>query len=209
MRKKTMAEVSHAFEARGYLLLETEYKNSITPLKYRCPDHPDRDLQISYASLVNNGSGCPYCVGKGPWKLHEVIEEFEKRDYTLLETVYKNNKQPLRYRCRKHPDASNKINLNNLLTGYGCPYCAALRQTGSGNARWQGGKSCINGFLRPKVSSWKEQAIYGPNGSCWITGDNKSPINIHHVTPYYKIRDEALNNLGLSPAQNHRRLFCG
>lgn len=56
----TFEQVKGKFEERGYELLETEYVIGTAKMRYKCPDHPDEKLSISYAEL-RNGSGCRYC----------------------------------------------------------------------------------------------------------------------------------------------------
>ena len=40
-RKKTYEEVNKAFEDRGYILLEKEYIDAHTKMKYICKKHPN------------------------------------------------------------------------------------------------------------------------------------------------------------------------
>lgn len=108
-KKKTFEEVKSAFEERGYELLESEYINSTTKMKFKCPKHPDLDTKIRYKQL-NRGEGCYYC---GHERTAEALSEI-KRKYSfeyvkevvgsngciLLSTSYKNAKQPLTYQCR-------------------------------------------------------------------------------------------------------------
>lgn len=52
--------VKGEFEKRGYELIENSYINSGTKMMYRCPNHPDEQLFISYDSL-KQGKGCYLC----------------------------------------------------------------------------------------------------------------------------------------------------
>jgi hypothetical protein len=58
----------------------------------------------------------------------EVLKEFAAREYTLIETEYKNNKQKLRYRCSIHSDIEQEIRFNDLTTGHGCKFCGEERK---------------------------------------------------------------------------------
>lgn len=122
--------------------------------------------------------------------------EFQKRGYSLLEATYTNNKRPMRYRCPNHPEKQLLMNLNNLLSGYGCPYCAYDSNTGENNHKWKGGVSELNQFLRSKIWEWKTEAINSSSGVCWVSGSSID-LQVHHPYPYHKIRDEALVNVGL------------
>lgn len=53
-------EVKKSFEEMGYVLLETDYINRYTPMKYICPKHPDEVKEISLGS-IRGGHGCYEC----------------------------------------------------------------------------------------------------------------------------------------------------
>jgi hypothetical protein len=54
----------------------------------------------------------------------EVKELFDKKGYTLLDTVYVNYTTKMKYICKQHPDYGiQQINLCDLLRGIGCFMC--------------------------------------------------------------------------------------
>lgn len=57
--KPTYEEVKKEFESRGYELLETEYVNNRTKMKYRCLKHPNTVQEITYTNFKK--SGCRFC----------------------------------------------------------------------------------------------------------------------------------------------------
>jgi len=129
-KKLTFEFVKSKFDERGYILLESEYINNATPMKYKCLHHPEKDLWITYAAL-NNGRGCRLCgVEKRSIKSRLsydfVYNEFKLRNYELLETQYVNNYTKMKYRCLIHPDKDLWITYKDLKDGCGCPYCVNL-----------------------------------------------------------------------------------
>ncbi|AEW47106.1 putative HNH nuclease [Bacillus phage BCP78] len=52
--------VKKAFEDKGYILLEDNYINNSTHMRYICPKHPDKEQKIVYNSL-KQGNGCKFC----------------------------------------------------------------------------------------------------------------------------------------------------
>ena len=51
-------------------------------------------------------------------------EIFNKHNYTLISTDYKNTKTELEYICNKHSHRGiQKIKLGNLLRNSRCPFC--------------------------------------------------------------------------------------
>ena len=53
----------------------------------------------------------------------EAKEEFEKRDYILLDDIYVNARIKMKYICKKHPNETQSISFGNLKAGHGCKYC--------------------------------------------------------------------------------------
>jgi hypothetical protein len=121
-KKLTYEEVKHKFEERGYELLENEWVNSTTKMRYRCPHHPDKPLSMIYNSF-QRGRGCPYCGGRAKLTYEFVKQKFEDRGYELLETEYVNCETKMHYRCPHHFDEELSIKYNNFQSGQGCPYC--------------------------------------------------------------------------------------
>lgn len=119
-------EVRSAFQVKGLELLETEYINTTTPMKYRCPKHPDKTLYKKYID-IKNGTGCPYCGNTVPYEYEVVKKEFQKRGYKLLSKHYHNNRQLLEYECPFHPHKETFITYRCLLLGHGCRYCSKTK----------------------------------------------------------------------------------
>lgn len=124
-RKLSFEEVKSRFEERGYILLETEYKNANTKMRYRCPEHPDKENSIKIGNL-SSGKGCVYCARQKPRKYNyeSVKKLFEERGYALLESEYKNYETSMRFRCPKHPEKETRMTLASLLSGSECRHCA-------------------------------------------------------------------------------------
>lgn len=121
----TIKQIAKEFEQRGYKLLEKEYKNVNTKMKYICLKHEDKGiLQIDYEHF-KRGQGCPCCSTRHRPTFEEVKQMFEDRGYELLETQYINNSTRMRYICPKHKDKGIlTITYADLRLGRGCAYCA-------------------------------------------------------------------------------------
>lgn len=59
-KRLSFEEVQAKFKERGYRLLETEYKNNQTKMRYICSKHPNDPQAIRFKSL-KRGSGCLLC----------------------------------------------------------------------------------------------------------------------------------------------------
>jgi hypothetical protein len=74
--KLTLEQVSNTFKDAGYTLLSTEYINSTTKLKYKCPE--DHIGYMTYGNFYQ-GKRCPKCAYKnGGSKDEKEIKDFVK-----------------------------------------------------------------------------------------------------------------------------------
>ncbi|USL89379.1 hypothetical protein vBBceHLY2_00103 [Bacillus phage vB_BceH_LY2] len=53
--------VKERFKDRNYILLETEYKNARTKMRYKCNKHP-QDIQLIVWDKFRNGQGFKHCA---------------------------------------------------------------------------------------------------------------------------------------------------
>lgn len=122
--KATLDEVETAFRERGYTPHNlVDYVNSKSKIEYTCPNHPDKELNITYGNL-KSGKGCPYCAGNCvKYTLTQVSDKFAERGYRLTSTEYLNVHENLTYICGKHPNIEQKITFTNFLSGQGCSVC--------------------------------------------------------------------------------------
>lgn len=132
-KKKTFEEVKQAFDARGYSLLETEYKGQLFKMKFICPKHTDKDTEITYKQLAR-GEGCKYCgiekvakaVSKSrrKYSIEDVEKALKRNGCELLgeRKPYRNDKDPIHYRCKCGKVC--KSNFQNYKRGSGlCKSC--------------------------------------------------------------------------------------
>ena len=117
-KKHTTEFIRKEFKKEDYKLL-SEYKNSNTPVEYRCPK---KHLgKISYDSW-RSGSRCRQCAGNNIKHTYEFIKsEFEKEEYILLTKEYKNIFQKLEYICPNNHKHS--ITYNDWRKGARCKFC--------------------------------------------------------------------------------------
>lgn len=184
--------VRKMFENAGYELLETDYINEQTKMKYRCPKHSSKELFIS-VNCLKRGQGCPYCSKK---KVdYDLIKNIlNKKGYLFLGTERSRGQVVILYSCPKHPEEILKISPSDLRKGYGCKYCAVEGRTGENNINWKGGVSTVSSYLRQSAYKWGKRY---KNSKCIVTGE-KTDIEIHHMKPFHKIRDEVLEKYNLN-----------
>ena len=116
-QKHSYEFVKSKFENVGYFLLETNYKNALSPVSLRCQNN--HIFQMSYANF-QQGNRCPYCKGTR-FTQEDIIKILEKEGYVLLSGLYKNNLSRLELKCPKNHVYS--VTYNNFQAGCRCPIC--------------------------------------------------------------------------------------
>lgn len=122
LSKPTLEKVRNIFAAEGFTLLSNEYKNTKSKLKYRCPVGHKHAMSLS---SFKKGIRCPYCSGKAKKRIDFLKREFEKENYILLDSEYKNVHSDLNFICPN--DHKDKISWNLWRRCSRCPTCAGKR----------------------------------------------------------------------------------
>jgi len=122
-RKFTTEEVKNYFKEQGCELLEEEYKNNYTKMRYRCVCG-----EISEICLNNfkNGARCKKCGNKKISNSHKLIfkdvyDQFEEQGCELLEKKYINNRTKMKYKCSC--GNISEITFDYFKQGYRCEKC--------------------------------------------------------------------------------------
>lgn len=118
MRKLTFEEVKSKFTEAGWQLLSTDYKGSQVNLSVICPE--GHTTTISWNNF-QRGQGCKHCAGNVKYDLEYVKSVFEDRGCELLEMVYLNNMQPLKFLCQCGDIA--EMRFADFLRGRYCQKC--------------------------------------------------------------------------------------
>lgn len=96
-KKYTIEQIRISFEAEGYQLLTTDYKNTKQKLEFICPQGHNHFTTWDYW----NGKRKLRC-GKCKYVTFEQVKKsFESESYQLLSLEYINNISPLEYICPK------------------------------------------------------------------------------------------------------------
>jgi len=150
MKKLTIDFVREEFEARGYELLETEYINNSTKMRYKCPNHPDKELRTTWNNFNSKHQRCPYCAGNVKLDFNFVKSEFEKRGYELLEKEYYGSGMLMSYKCKYHQNEILSMSYDNLKQGHGCPICSGRQPAIGYTDMWTTNPELASKLLNPK-----------------------------------------------------------
>lgn len=117
--KLTFEYVQQYFKDRGCELLETEYKNNRTKMKYRCKC--GNESEIIYNSF-QKGRRCMKCSGTPKHSYEFVRDYFTEQGCRLLSTEYESSGKKLDYICECENQSS--ITFGNFQGGHRCMKCS-------------------------------------------------------------------------------------
>lgn len=175
--------------------LEDLDTNSAIVVRITCDDcgkATKRKIAFYYRTVDRDGTYlCATCRrGDRLLDLVYVRSEFELRDYTLLETVYKNCNTKMNYTCNKHPYKIQSITFHNLLEEHGCREChreeLSARQQNGNHWNYKGGVTGISHHLRRFIFPWQKKSLQEAKYKCFVTGMN-GEFHIHHLTPFNQL----------------------
>lgn len=121
---------SKGFEYNGFYM-DNETSHGGTTIKYICPKHRDKGIQIKrLADMRKNNGTCPYCVGKN--RTHKEFVEIMNSINPNISFTSKYQKIMLDIECQCKKCGHKWITIpNRLLNGAGCPECANKKQSSS------------------------------------------------------------------------------
>lgn len=126
-KKLTFEYVKNVFSERGFVLLDTEYTNSETPMSYLCLC--GTESKMSYKN-VKKGRSCAECgkkklsTSKTKYDIEFIRKYFEKSGYTLVSTQYNADKLDYTCSCGKESSIAWRHALHH---GIGCRSCGHLK----------------------------------------------------------------------------------
>ncbi len=126
MKKLTFEFVKQYFEDRDCELLETEYKNNSTKMRYRCKcEEVDK---ICFSGFKKRTKCIGHSNNTKKLTLDYVKQYFEDHNCKLLETEYINNHTPMKYEC-SCGNSDCKICFNNFKNGVRCMECGVKKSS--------------------------------------------------------------------------------
>lgn len=174
--KPTIENIKELFEQENMQLLETEYINAKTKMKYIC--------SCGYEGFINwncfqRGIRCPICAiqkikDKQKLKYEDVKLEFEKYGFKLLETNYQNTGTPMLCICKCGEET--KTTIDAIRRGSGCQKCGKTSMKEKEKLPYEFVKNYFEKFnyklLEDTYVNWKTKMKYECdkghiNYMCW------------------------------------------
>jgi hypothetical protein len=163
--KHNFEYVYNSFKEQGCELLETEYINNITPMRYKCNCG---NKSLTSFSNFQRDRRCAKCGGNEKLTYEQVCNHFKGEGYELLETEYINNYTKMKYRCKCGCESISSF--NNFQQGYRCKQCWLEKNFGETHSRWNPNREEIPLNLR----------LRNPHSKKWIQNHMKSDPNYNN-----------------------------
>lgn len=120
VEKLTFNFIKEQFKNRGCYLLETNYKNAITKMRYICKCNNE---SITTWNNFSKGKLCMKCKGNEKLSLDFIKNKFLEKSCILLESEYINSKTQMKYICICKNEW--KTSWSNFKKGhFRCKFCA-------------------------------------------------------------------------------------
>lgn len=135
-KKYTYEEIKTIFEQRGYTLISENYTHPQNKLQYICPS--GHNGSIKFTNFKNNNAGCKICVVSKPRNRHgiskkrekytiEFVKEiFEKENYVVHTTEFKNAKTQIEFTCPNNHNGS-MLFYTFYINGCRCNQCKYIK----------------------------------------------------------------------------------
>ena len=183
MRKLTFEEVKQYFEDNGCKLLEKEYINSQTKMKYMCVCGDI--LKIKY-SHFRDGGRCKKCgLEKRKFSFEYVKQLFKDNGCTLLEKEYKNCDIKMKYICSC--GNISKITFYSFKQGHRCKKCGLEKISGKNNYNYNcnlTNEDRINKRDYSGYHKWRRGVYSKDDYTCQKCSQRGVFLNAHHIENY-------------------------
>ena len=179
--------VKKYFKEQKCELLENEYINNSTKMRYKC--NCGNVSEIDFSSFQQGGR-CKKCCGKRsgdtkrlPFKY--VKQYFEKQGCTLLEKEYKGCDTHMKYicECGNH----SKIIFSSFKNGVRCRKCGLKKTSGKNNCNYNPNltdKDRIDRRLIKGYNDWVKDVYRKDNYLCQKCFKKVRRLNAHHIEAY-------------------------
>jgi 5-methylcytosine-specific restriction endonuclease McrA len=187
IEKHTLKYVKKYFNDNNCLLLEKIYKNSNTPMKYRC--NCGNISKISF-NHFKNGKRCKKCGiekmrKKRQFSYNEVKKHFNNNNCRLLEKTYKNSNTPMKYQC--NCGNISKIRFSNFKLGERCKKCGIEKNSGKNNYGYNSNITDKERLIKRNYllyRKWRKKVYGRDKYTCQKCSQVGKYLNAHHIKNY-------------------------
>lgn len=188
-QKLGIEDIRAEVEEKGFTLLSETYVSARKPLDLMCPrGHRTRTRIGDFRKGASSCRECSIEDRRAPFA--EVAEGFRERGYELISTEYVNQREPLKYKCLKHPDKVRSITYGSIKRGHGCYECGIESISGKNSPHYNHELTDeareFDRRLDPEERAWRIEVFQRDNFTCQKCGIiNRSSLNAHHKDAHH------------------------
>ncbi len=186
-KKLTYEYVKGYFKKQGCELLEEEYKNVDTKMRYICECGDISEISFD---KFKQGRRCKKCgiekmANTKRLSFQYVYDFFKKYNCELLEKTYKNANTPIKYKCAC--GNISKISFDSFRRGARCFKCGVLKHSGKNHPNYnpkltdeerEENKNRHGDFNNIK---WRKEVYERDNYTCPKCSQRGGILNAHHI----------------------------
>jgi hypothetical protein len=182
-KKHTFEYIKQYFKEQECELLEKEYKNNRTKMRYKCNCENISEITFNNFRL---GKKCRKCSGSEKHTFQYVKQYFKNHKCKLLETRYKDIDTLIKYEC--HCSRISKITFYKFKKGQRCKKCGNEKQKrfGKKNHMWNPDKTDEErekerNLNVTKYKKWRTSVFIRDKRTCQKCFKKSRQINAHHI----------------------------
>jgi hypothetical protein len=193
------------------ILLEKEYINSNTKMKYICECGNESTITWGHFSQGKRCSKCGLYRRSSKQKLpyDYVYNYFKEQGCELLENTYTDNHTKMKYRC--NCGRIDYINFNNFKEGKRCRNCFVIQFSGSNHPNWNPNLTDEERSKKRKNHEnyvWRNEIFKRDNYTCQVCGKHGNKLRSHHLDGYHWCIDKRFDlDNGITLCKDCHNLF--
>jgi len=188
LKKLTIDQAKEVFVNGGCELLEDNYENNHTAMRYRCSCGNSSKITLSD---FKTGKRCKACgVSKVAEKLAYdysfVSSYFSSAGCILLDKTYTNNHAKLNYICSC--GNKSKITFKSFLNGNRCKECSSEKRKGENHHNWNSERTerqrRLGRGADGPIRKWARHVKKRDDNTCVKCGISEEIMVAHHIESY-------------------------
>ena len=180
--KNSYGYVYNYFKEQNCYLLEKEYKNGKTKMRYICSC--GNESEICWNNF-QQGHRCQKCARNEKFTFEHVYNYFENYGCKLLEQEYINIATPMRYIC--NCGRESKISFESFKNGQRCRKCCIERNNSENHWKWNKNLTDDERIRNRDFNDykkWRKFVYIKNNHTCQCCGTRGGNLNAHHLDGY-------------------------
>jgi len=186
-KRFSFKDVKKHFEEQGCELLEIEYIDCKTKMKYKCKCGNINKISFD---CFKRGMRCRECGGTKKLTDEYIKQYFKDHGCELLEKNYINCDTKMRYRCEC--GEINKITFYHFKNGQRCKRCSIKKRTGKNNCNYNPNltdEDRNDRRITQEYRDWRRSIYEKHNYTCQKCSQRGGRLNAHHIEGYAKNKE--------------------